>query len=365
MSGKAGLLPRLLLLLFVTSLVLVACSSDETTTAPTESGPVIKPLASSDWPMEDGNWWTFIRVLKTEPLVFGIIGYQDYNLQMAAELEWDDETPLDFLYSPYIHIELDGTVETGSGSAQVMRGTRSSELMGEGTIINQNELWTSKDASGIHYLGENFDAADDSLFWDGSPCDLVHFGETRWTKVLEDFTGTDEGMVSMGEAVGFGAPIDIDFDSPPNDPERFWPDSLYSYSLVHKMAGVTDVDYDSRFSYGEIDYFPVLADTIIEDCKWLMQGIEYDVHLTNQRNPDAGPGESGIPDNYIPARNRRVTVFQPRRLFLLAPDLGPIRIVTYRDLDWMLDAEPITETELEFPPDFMEIDYLLDSNLLP
>ncbi len=365
MFGKAGTLPRLLLLLTVFSLFLAACSDDETTTGPVDDGPVILPLEASDWPMDDGNWWTYWRRIKTEALIFGLLQYQDYNLQMAAELDWEGETPLDFLYSPYIHLELDGSTETDNGTAQVLRGRRTNEPGGAGDVINEIELWVSKDASGISYLGENPDVASDSLFWTGDMFDLIEFGKTRWSQVIEDYTDTDEGMASMGEALGFGVPVDFDFDSPPNDPSRFWPDSIFSYSLVHKMVRVSDVDYASRFSFDELTYFPELADTVISDCKWLMQGIEYDVHLTNQRNPDAGPGESGIPDTYLPERNRRVTIFQPRKLFLLAPDLGPIRIVSYRDVDWMIGAEDITETELEFPPDFMEIDYLLDSNLLP
>jgi hypothetical protein len=363
MFGKAGYTPRVLLILFALSLLFTACSEDDST-GPEDDGPLILALEANDWPMDDGNNWTYIRRLKTVDIIFSYIQYADYNLQMAADFDWAGETPLDFLYSPYIHIKLDGAVDTGEGIAQIMRGTRSSELEGGGEIINEIEMWVDADPDRIRYMGENADAADDSLFWDRDSFDWIRFGEKRWEILLEDFSGEETGMVSFGQALGFGVDIDLDMDSPPNDPLRSWPDSLISYSLVHEMVGVTDVAYSEIFQYDEITYFPAMADTVFEGCKWMVQGIEYEVHLTNQRNPNAGPGESGIPLVYLPERTRRVSIFQPMRLLLLAPDLGPIRIVTYREADWILMPEEMTSTELEFIPDFMEIDYLMDSNLL-
>ncbi len=354
MFGKAGFAPRILLSLFAVSLLFAACSETDDSTGPVDEGPLILALDANDWPMDDGNNWTYIRRLKTVDVLFNVIQYEDYNLQMAADFDWVGETPLDFLYSPYIHIRLDGTVDTGEGMAQVLRGTRSSELDGGGEIINEIEMWVDADADRIRYMGENTDVANDSLFWNGEGFDWLRFGEKHWEQLLEDFSGEETGMVSFGEALGFGGHLDLDMDSPPNDPLRFWPDSLFSYSLVSKMVGVEDVDYSNVFHFDEIGYFPVLADTVIEGCKWMVQGIEYEVHLTNQR----------IPSEFLPERTRRVKIFQPIRLLLLAPDLGPIRIVTYREADWVIMPEELYETDLEFVPDFWEIDYLMESHLL-
>lgn len=375
---NAAAAPRLLLLIAL-FLLLAACSGEDDATGPGDDTATVTPLTPDYWPLGEGESWTYIRRLKTDPEIFSRIGYQDYNLQMIEDVDWGQQTPLDFLYSPYIHLEVDGMVDTPGGQAHVLRGTRSSEPDGSGDPVNQIELWLSYDSQRIRYEGEDAGAAVDSTFWDGETAfDWLRFGELRWRQLLEDYSGEENGMVSFGEALGFpsvegfGPHRDLDFDTPmtsdglPSDPEnRFWPDSLISVSLVSEVVRVEDVNYNQLFTFNEIDYFPEMADTIFADCKWVVQSFEFEMYLTNQRDPDAGPGESGIPEVFIPERVRYVTVTQPLRVLLLAPDLGPIRIVTYRDVDWMLEPAEITETELRFhSEDFVEIDYLYDSSLL-
>ena len=92
--------------------------------------------------------------------------------------------------------------------------------------------------------------------------------------------------------------------------------------------------------------------------------LEADIFLSNQRDPNTAPGESAIPDEYIPARAAMGTARRDLGLLLLAPDLGPVVVVTSRDLDKVVVVGDQALDEIVFSPDLLQYDYLVDSSLL-
>ena len=340
----------LALLLFLPALILGCSEGDEVVTGPSGPDPV-DPLTSDYWALEEGDSWSYMRKLRTSAEVFGNILYQGYDLEMSQILDFATETPFEFLNSPHVTLEVTGT-ENGDW---VLRGTRSEDFMAEGDIVNQLEIYLDAQSDGLVFHGENTDTAIDStLRFDEFEYDydMIRFGVGSWGMELQDFSVEPAGMIAIGD-------LDADGRS----------DSLIAYDLGFSVVAEQDLDYASELSSDDLEFleeggYEALLDTVITGCRWVRQSLYLDLLLTNQRDPDAGPGQSGIPDEYLPERKREVTARMDLRLWLLAPDLGPVRIVTCRDLDGLLMAADMDATELTFQPDLMEIDYLIDSSRL-
>lgn len=345
-----------LLLILALPALLVACSDeDEVIVGPSGPDPV-DPLTAEYWPLDTGSNWSYLRHLRAEKNSFGSLLYQGYDLEMVQLMDFATETPFVFLDSPHVYLEVTGTEQVGGTEAMVLRGTRSEEHGGLGDIINQLEIYLDPDAGGIRFLGENEDTAVDSTMAieiEPFEYDMIRFGETSWSYSLQDYSGEPDGMIPLG--------ADLDFDT--------YGDSLIGYDLFTEVVAEQDMNLASELSEEDLEYLvdqglDALIDTVIENCRWVRQSLVLQLMLTNQRDPNTGPGQSGIGDDYLPERKRWVSARYDLRLWLLAPDLGPVRIVTCRDLDGLLMNAPLEETELLFQPDLLEIDYLVDSNLL-
>jgi len=347
--------------LFALILGMGACSDDESggTTGPDGSG--VQPLSANFLPLAAGEWWTFVR---KEAGIFS------------------PDTTLDYYNSRLPSGNSRWECSAGGAQGDLALLGRNTGRADQGGLL-QHELTVYLDAVGAGYDLAGEAAATDSsvVFAEGLPYAWIRFGTLHWEALLADYSGEtmpvdydgDEvGKVLVNEAVGFDYarrlydgtsqpgntpwdPSDVDHDT--------YVDGIAAVRIVGEVIGQQDFAYASLGA--EVDsLFPDLEDVVFPGCRWVRISLEAELHLSNQRNPDTAPGEDAIPDAYIPKRAQTRTARRDLALYLLAPDLGPVVIITYRDLDKTVKVGDPDEPNLVFTPDLAQFDYLLDSSLL-
>jgi hypothetical protein len=346
--------------LFAMVLGLGACSDDESsTTAPT--GTSVQPLSANYLPLAAGEWWSFVR---KEAGIFSPDTTLDYyNPRLpSGNSRWE--------------------CSAGGGQGDLALLGRTTGRVDQGGLL-QHELTVYLDAvSGGYDLAGEAAATDSSfVFAEGLPYAWIRFGTLRWEELLADYSGDtmqvdydgDEvGKVLVDEALGFTYPRRLyDGTSQPGntpwDPSDVdhdtYVDGISAVRIVGEVVAEEDFAYASLGA--EVDSLcPELEDVVIPGCRWVRLSLEAELHLSNQRNPDTAPGEDAIPDFYIAERAQSRTARRDLGLYLLAPNLGPVVVITYRDLDKTVKVGDPDELDLIFSPDLVQFDYLLDSSLL-
>ena len=355
---------------FAALLLLGSCSEDESTpTGPSDGG--VSPLTADYWPLPiEGATWSYVRV---EDGVFSpdtIINY--FNLDLPAA---------------YTDLELlPGFVDVQGQSARVLRSL--TRQYPDKPVMHGVDLWLNPGASAIELLGEDISSAIDSsyAFMDQAPYSWIRFGQSRWVVFEVDYSGETmniaeefgygedrNGKVVLGEALGFDYPrIIYDGSNMPgnfpfdlNDVDHdTYPDGIAGVRLVGEVVAESDLAYADLGSVAD-SLFPDLKNTVFKNCKWVRFSLEADLFLSNQRDPNAAPGQNSINEVYI---SKQAVYDQGRRdlgLMALAPDLGPVAIINYIDMDKQLRVgDPGIEVQV-FQPDLIQTDYLAASSLLP
>lgn len=356
---RLGLLGAFVLLAVV--LGLGACSDDDSSSTTGPEAEALQPLSANFLPLAAGQWWTFVR---------------------REEGIFSPDTTLDY-FNPRLP---SGNTrwECSAGGAQgdfalLGRNTGRQDLGG----VLQHELTVYLDAvsGGYDVVGEGVATDSSVVFTEGLPYAWLRFGALRWSEELADYSsesmpvdyeGDEVGKVLVNDALGFDYPRRL-YDGtsqPGNTPwdasdvdHDTYLDGIAAVRIVGEVIAQEDFAYASLGA--DVDsLFPDLEDRVITGCRWVRISLEADLHLSNQRNPDTSPGEDAIPDFYIPDRAQSRTARLDLGLYLLAPDLGPVIIVTYRDLDKTVKVGDPGEADIVFQPDLAQFDYLLDSSLL-
>jgi hypothetical protein len=187
-----------------------------------------------------------------------------------------------------------------------------------------------------------------------------------------DYGGDEVGKVLVNHALGFDFPRRLyqGEGQPGND---LWDPSDVDHDTY--LDGITavrlvgEVLAEETFAYSDLgadadSLFPELKGISYPRCRWVRLSLEADMFLSNQRDPNADPGESAIPDEYVPARATTRVARLDLGLLLLAPDLGPVVVVTARDLDKVVVVGDPDLDQLVFSADLLQYDYLVDSSLL-
>jgi hypothetical protein len=244
--------------------------------------------------------------------------------------------------------------EVDGEEMQVLRGTRyvtsddHSEL-DYGEVEKQLEIYLAAGTSSLSLEGLREGAVDSSFViwpWDEIPgdlvpLDLIRFGQMEWGQDLVEFSSEPGSMYPWK---------DLDYD--------FLTDSVISYRLVTSVVANDEIHYASDPQFGSglaNELFGAMADTVYANCKWVRQSLMIELHLTNQRDPNTTPGQPSIPDQFQPERVLQAPARMDLRFYLLAPDLGPIRVVSVQDLDFTLSRQL---DPWQFQYDFKEVDYL-------
>lgn len=359
---------RFQLLLVVTALALAlglgACSNDEGGVA----GPVVgslAPLTANYFPLTAGAWWDFIRIESGIYSPDTTLNYFDPDVPSA--------------YSRW---------ECAAGeraSDLVLRGSAHSQPDGGGELEHFLEVWIDQAGGGFELVGEDSPGATDSSFvyLAGAPYPWIRFGRLRWEQLLVDYSGESyviddgaviDGATPLSDALGFDFtrtlydgsnqpgnipwdPSDVDFDT--------YLDGIRSVSFVGEVIAEEDFAY-AQFGETAVDsLFPEMADVVFENCRWVRFSLIANIMLSNQRDPNVPPGQDAIPDHYLPARALEDRARLDVGMLLLAPNLGPVGVITYRDLDKQIKAGDPGDDMQIFQPDLLQADILVGSNLLP
>ena len=347
--------------LFALILGLGACSDDTSNNPTGPGGSGVQPLSANFLPLAAGEWWTFVR--KEEGIFSPDTTLDYYNPRLpSGNTRWE--------------------CSTGGGIADLALLGRSTGRADLGAPL-QHEITVFINAAGGGYDLVSETAATDStfVFAEGLPYAWIRFGTLRWEELLADYSsdtmqvdydGDEVGKVLVNDALGFNYPRRL-YDGTSQPGNTPWdPSDVDHDTYVDGISAVRikgEVIAQQDFAYAslgaEVDsLFPDLENLVIRSCRWVRISLEADLHLSNQRNPDTAPGEDAIPDFYIADRAKSRKARRDLALYLLAPDLGPVVIVTYRDLDKTVKVGDPEEDEIVFQPDLAQFDYLLDSSLL-
>lgn len=348
-------------ILFALVLALGACSDDESTGPTGTDGTGLQPLSANYLPLAAGEWWTFVR---------------------KEEGVFSPDTTLDY-YDPRLpsgNTRWECSAGGGSGDLALLGRTTGRADLG-GQLRHELTVYIDAVSGGFDLTGEAVATDSSFVFDEGRPYAWIRFGSLRWEALLADYSGESMGVdyggdelgkVLVNDAVGFDYarrlydgttqpgnlpcdPSDVDYDT--------YVDGIAAVRLVGEVIGEEDFAYASLGA--EVDsLFPDLEDRVIPGCRWVRLSLEAELHLSNQRNPNTEPGESAIPEEYIAERAESRIARRDIGLYLLAPDLGPVVIITYRDLDKAVKVGDPGEPDLVFQPDLAQFDYLLDSSLL-
>jgi len=347
--------------LFALLLALGACSDDESKGPTGAGGTGLAPLSANFLPLAAGEWWNFVR---KEEGVFSpdtTLDYFDPRLP-SGNTRWECSAG-------------------GAGGDLALLGRTTGRADLGGQLRHELTVYLDATSGGYDVVGEGGATDSSFAFGEGLPYAWIRFGTLRWEALLADYSdesmpvdyaGDEVGKVLVNEAVGFDYPRRLydGTNQPGNTP---WdPSDVDHDTYVDGIAAVRivgEVIAAENFAYAsvgaEVDsLFPDLADTVIPSCRWVRVSLEADLHLSNQRNPNTEPGESAIPEEYIPERARTRIARRDLGLYLLAPDLGPVVVITFRDLDKTVKVGDPDEPDLVFQPDLAQFDYLLDSSLL-
>lgn len=346
------------------AIVLGACSSEkDSVTGPEETS--VPPLSGEFFPLAAGNWWEFIRA---EAGVFSpdtTLDYYDQDVP-AAYTRWD-------------------CVAGGAESDLILQGLTTSGPDGGGVVEHYLDLWIDQAASGFDFVGEDTLAAVDSsvVYLEGAPYAWIRFGDQRWQHQIADYSsdslsvnygGDEQGMVDLNLAVGFDFERTI-YDGSSQPGNIPWDPSDVDYDTyldgIRNVRFVAEVIAEEDFAYADFgqaavdSLFPGLAAVQFQGCLWVRFSVEADIFMSNQRNPNSDPGESAIPDEYLPNRSYDDVARRDVGMMLLAPDVGPVMVITYRDLDKQIKVGDYDAEGVLFQPDLIQYDFLVDSNLMP
>ncbi len=345
------------------AIILGACTGEESTvTGP--DGSALSPLSSDFFPLAVGNWWEFVRA---ESGVFSpdtTLDYYDQDLP-GAYTRWD-------------------CVEGGAESDLILQGLTTSGPDGGGVVEHYLDLWIDQAGSGFEFVGEDTLAATDSsvVFLDAAPYGWIRFGQLRWEHEIADYSfdslsvnydGDEQGMVDLNEALGFDFERMI-YDGSSQPGNIPWDPSDVDYDTyldgIRKVRFVAEVIAEEDFAYGDFgaaadSLFPELVGVEFQGCRWVRFSLEADIFLSNQRDPNSEPGQSAIPEEYIANRSRDDLARLDLGMLLLSPEVGPVIVVTYADLDKQLKVGDYEDDSVVFQPDLTQYDFLVDSNLMP
>ena len=380
--------------IFAALLLAGACSDDTSTTAPT--GSSAQPLTSAYWPLDEGTTWTYVRIEE------GIYS-PDPNISY-----FNDSLP-----SAHRKLELSGTATVNGLSARILSDLLTRRADGGGEVYTDSEIYIRENGSRLEVLGEapvdtvagnaNFIYADVlstllSYSW-------IEFGTLHWETELADYSAEaipefifvvppddDELPVDMGAArlgkillqwaTGFDYertvyPTDGDINITTLPVDQFtsdvdndlYPDGIGAVRLIGDVIAETDFAYadlgaraDSLFPEAS---YPGLKEVVYRNCRLVRLALEVDLFRTNQRNPNAGPGQAAINYPFLEVDSYTERARRDIGFLLLAPGVGPVVITTAIDQDKDIKAGGADEPMTLFQPDRMMIDYLVDSSLLP
>jgi len=361
-SGPLGALVLLALMLS-----LGACSDDESSaTGPGDTA--VQPLSAAYLPLAAGEWWSFVR--KEEGI-------------------FSPDTTLDY-YNPRLPSGNARWVCSAGGGqgdlALLGRATGRADL--GGALEHEITVYLDGLANGFDLVGQALATDSSAVFTEALPYAWLRFGSLRWEQEIANYSadsmyvegdsialayeGDQYGKVLVNEALGFDYPRRL-YDGTSQPGNTPWDPSDVDHDTyrdgIAAVRVVGEVLAEENFAYAslgaEVDsLFPALEDVVIPGCRWVRLSLEADLHLSNQRNPDTAPGEDAIPDFYIADRAQLRVARRDLALYLLAPNLGPVLIITYRDLDKTVKVGDPGEADLVFQPDLAQYDYLIDSSLL-
>ncbi|MBN2171507.1 MAG: hypothetical protein JW819_09340 [Candidatus Krumholzibacteriota bacterium] len=365
MSLRTVLMRLSLLLALAGVVILGACSNDETTTGLDGDTPVYT-LTEDYWPLAVGNVWTYRRIesgtLSPDPNV----NYFNPSLP-AADTE----------------LSVTGTTDVGGTPALVLHANTLYREELNADSLHVLDLWVDAGANAIRMLGEDAVTALDSsaVFDEQLPYDWIRFGVNRWTAFEVDYSGEamdvdydgeETGKVVFSEALGFdyprriysGAqqpgnipynPSDLDFDT--------YLDGASRVRLVGEVVGFTDAFYYADLGALADSVFPDLIGEGFTDMRTVRFSLEVELFLTNQRDPNAPPGSTSINETYVADLAYGLWARRDLGFISFAPGIGPVLIATYTDLDKVLQVGDPSQMQLQFQPDRMQYDILVDWDL--
>jgi hypothetical protein len=346
--------------LLVTAL---ACSNDDNPTSVNASG--VAPLDPDHFPLFDQAVWDYVRVERGvfSPDTFSI---QYYNQDVPAG--WTTMT-----LSP-----------GASADERILHAVTRTSVVD--TLLQRTEFTLAQASGGIDISAVNLDSLFGRLpayLQAGLPNPWIRFGETRWViyetsyadrSIDADYGGEEDGKIVFDEALGLDyARIIYDGSSQP-DGIFDLADVDYDTYLdgVQDLRIVGEVIGSENFRYANVPnaklLFPQLigSDNTIDpdagwdNCRWVRFSIEATVFLTNQRDPNAQPGQSSVNPEYLPGFSYTMPLRLDLGMMLLAPGEGPIVIVDCIDMDKQLMAGEPGRHELRLLPDLLRFDYLLE-----
>lgn len=340
-----------------------ACSDDENPTSVNGNG--VPPLDPEHYPFFDQAVWDYVRVERGvfSPDTFSI---QYYNQDIPAG--WTTLT-----LSP-----------GASADERILHAVTRTSVVD--TLMQRTEVTLARTGGGIDISSVNLDSLFGRLpayLQEGVPNPWIRFGESRWIiyetsyadrSIDADYEGEEDGKIVFDEALG------LDYDRIIYDGSS-QPDGIFD---------LADVDYDTyldgvldlrivgevigteNFRYASVPnaklLFPQLLgpdntidpDAGWDNCRWVRFSIEATVFLTNQRDPNAPPGQSSVNEEYVVGISSTVPLRLDLGMMLLAPGEGPIVIVDSVDMDKQLMGGEADRQELRLMPDLLRFDYLLE-----
>ncbi len=354
------LTPALAILL---AALVVSCSQDDGGVTGPE-GTAISPLDASYWPLPEGTTWSYLRV--EEGVIDPAVDY--FNHEVPA-----GDTQM----------QVSGTVQVGGVPARVLSSTTQQYVDTLVTLQHELDLWFTESAGGLELHGEDTAGATDSsyVFGEDMPYSWIRFGELRWIArewdyssetIGESYGGEEEGKILLSEAVGFEYPRIIynggGQPGEPYDPSDVDLDTYLDGIAAVRLVG--EVIEEMDFAYADLgaltdSLFPQLKDIVYANCKWVRFSLEADLFLSNQRDPNAPPGQNSINEEYLTGFARIEPSRRDLSLMLLAPGVGPVVIVNYVDMDKQLKVGDPDEEILLFQSDLIQTDYLEATSLIP
>jgi len=354
-----------LLLALAALLALGACSDDESTTGVGEDTPVYT-LTEDYWPLAVGNTWTYLRI---------------------EDGAWSPDPNVNYYHPgmPAADTELSvtGTTDVGGTQALILnaRTLYREELNADSLHVLYQ--WVDPGANAIRVLGEDAVTAVDSsaVFGTQLPYDWIRFGVSRWTAFEVDYSGEamdvdyggeEVGKILFAEAEGFdyprriysGAqqPGNIPYDPSDLDYDTYL-DGVSRVRLVGELVNLGETFYYEDLGALADSLFPELIGEGFDDVRTVRFSIEVELFLSNQRDPNAPPGSTSINETYVNDLAYSLWARRDLGFVQFAPGVGPVVIATYTDLDKQLQVGDPSQMQLQFQPDRMQYDILVDWDL--
>jgi hypothetical protein len=349
--------------LMILALIFCGACSDDEMVAPDETE--VSPLTAAYWPIEEGSSWSFVRM----------------------ETGLDYPNPLYNTDLPVCYTLWEVLPPQGAGD-YLLRGTNTTDADGGGDLLRSVDLEINSSVDGLEILSENTDGAVDTsyTFRDYLPYNWIQFGKKSWTAfevsyssasietldtgglpVTVDYRGEEVGKILLSSALGFDyarsvydggdLPGNRPYDSSDMDYDGYV-DGILSVKLVGEVVEERDLSY-SIFGEAADSLFPRLKDVVFENCKVVRLSLVADIFLTNQRNPNAGPGEEAINPQYEADFAIVREMRKDLQLMLFAKHVGPVFVATYHDLDKHFLTGDFDMEQLILPPEIEQYDILI------